>query len=165
MTPNLAGQTWHRGHLFCDHTLPSTPYPWLTVRPPCGSSAFRWKRFEIHDIMIQCAKVSLDPKEASCEEGYSSVPDPLPLHPLSRLRDSTVSPHPDHRHSYGQNHTHTHPLPYRISQPCFTHTHRYHTLTTRDGSSSCKAGMQGVILTPLFPVLNHTSARRHVQQD
>ncbi|XP_046871370.1 hamartin-like isoform X2 [Hypomesus transpacificus] len=61
----------------------------------------RWKRFEIHDIMIQCAKVSLDPKEASCEEGYSSVPDPLPLHPLSRLRDSTVSPHPDHRHSYG----------------------------------------------------------------
>uniref|UniRef100_A0A8C7SK71 TSC complex subunit 1b n=1 Tax=Oncorhynchus mykiss TaxID=8022 RepID=A0A8C7SK71_ONCMY len=30
----------------------------------------RWKRFEIHDIVIECAKVSLDPKEASCEEGY-----------------------------------------------------------------------------------------------
>uniref|UniRef100_A0A673CJG9 Hamartin-like n=1 Tax=Sphaeramia orbicularis TaxID=375764 RepID=A0A673CJG9_9TELE len=31
----------------------------------------RWKRYEIHDIVIECAKVSLDPKEASCEEGYS----------------------------------------------------------------------------------------------
>uniref|UniRef100_A0A673CN32 Hamartin-like n=1 Tax=Sphaeramia orbicularis TaxID=375764 RepID=A0A673CN32_9TELE len=32
----------------------------------------RWKRYEIHDIVIECAKVSLDPKEASCEEGYAS---------------------------------------------------------------------------------------------
>uniref|UniRef100_A0A671YWM5 TSC complex subunit 1b n=1 Tax=Sparus aurata TaxID=8175 RepID=A0A671YWM5_SPAAU len=30
----------------------------------------RWKKYEIHDIVIECAKVSLDPKEASCEEGY-----------------------------------------------------------------------------------------------
>ncbi|XP_062308026.1 hamartin-like isoform X1 [Osmerus eperlanus] len=76
----------------------------------------RWKRFEIHDIMIQCAKVSLDPKEASCEEGYSSVPDPLPLHPPSRLHDSTVSPHPDHHHSYGRS-TST-PLP--VGQPALS---------------------------------------------
>ncbi|KAL0978956.1 hypothetical protein UPYG_G00178460 [Umbra pygmaea] len=41
----------------------------------------RWKRFEIHDIVIECAKVSLDPKEASCEEGYSSMPDPVSNHP------------------------------------------------------------------------------------
>uniref|UniRef100_A0A8C9ST66 TSC complex subunit 1a n=1 Tax=Scleropages formosus TaxID=113540 RepID=A0A8C9ST66_SCLFO len=32
----------------------------------------RWKRYEIHDIVIECAKVSLDPKEASCEEDYST---------------------------------------------------------------------------------------------
>ncbi|MCI4392810.1 hypothetical protein PGIGA_G00150260 [Pangasianodon gigas] len=47
----------------------------------------RWKRFETHDIVIECAKVSLDPKEASCEEGYSSLPDHVPR----RLVDSSRS--------------------------------------------------------------------------
>ncbi|KAM9446093.1 TSC complex subunit 1a isoform 2-T2 [Clarias gariepinus] len=47
----------------------------------------RWKRFETHDIVIECAKVSLDPKEASCEEGYSSLPDHVP----QRLIDSSRS--------------------------------------------------------------------------
>ncbi|KAK1792222.1 hypothetical protein P4O66_012177, partial [Electrophorus voltai] len=37
-----------------------------------------WKRFETHDIVIECAKVSLDPKEASCEEGYSFLPEYMP---------------------------------------------------------------------------------------
>uniref|UniRef100_A0AAY5EFK6 TSC complex subunit 1a n=1 Tax=Electrophorus electricus TaxID=8005 RepID=A0AAY5EFK6_ELEEL len=35
-------------------------------------------RFETHDIVIECAKVSLDPKEASCEEGYSFLPEYMP---------------------------------------------------------------------------------------
>uniref|UniRef100_A0A665VSL1 TSC complex subunit 1b n=1 Tax=Echeneis naucrates TaxID=173247 RepID=A0A665VSL1_ECHNA len=35
----------------------------------------RWKKYEIHDIVIECAKVSLDPKEASCEEGYATMPE------------------------------------------------------------------------------------------
>ncbi|XP_028851284.1 TSC complex subunit 1a isoform X2 [Denticeps clupeoides] len=39
----------------------------------------RWRRFEAHDIVIECAKVSLDPKEASWEEGYSTMPDQLPV--------------------------------------------------------------------------------------
>lgn len=47
----------------------------------------RWKRFETHDIVIECAKVSLDPKEASCEEGYSSLPDHVPR----RIVDSSRS--------------------------------------------------------------------------
>lgn len=47
----------------------------------------RWKRFESHDIVIECAKVSLDPKEASCEEGYSFLPDHVPR----RLVDSSRS--------------------------------------------------------------------------
>ncbi|KAK3538903.1 hypothetical protein QTP86_020171 [Hemibagrus guttatus] len=47
----------------------------------------RWKRFETHDIVIECAKVSLDPKEASCEEGYSFQPDHVPR----RLVDSSRS--------------------------------------------------------------------------
>uniref|UniRef100_A0A667YHF5 TSC complex subunit 1a n=1 Tax=Myripristis murdjan TaxID=586833 RepID=A0A667YHF5_9TELE len=36
----------------------------------------RWKCYEVHDIVIECAKVCLDPRESSCEEGYSSLPDP-----------------------------------------------------------------------------------------
>ena len=33
----------------------------------------RWKRYETQDVVIECAKVSLDPKEASTEESYSST--------------------------------------------------------------------------------------------
>ncbi|KAF4074287.1 hypothetical protein AMELA_G00237630 [Ameiurus melas] len=47
----------------------------------------RWKRFESHDIVIECAKVSLDPKESSCEEGFSFLPDHVPR----RLVDSSRS--------------------------------------------------------------------------
>uniref|UniRef100_A0A4X2L1H3 TSC complex subunit 1 n=1 Tax=Vombatus ursinus TaxID=29139 RepID=A0A4X2L1H3_VOMUR len=31
----------------------------------------RWKRLETHDVVIECAKISLDPTEASYEDGYS----------------------------------------------------------------------------------------------
>lgn len=44
----------------------------------------RWRSFETHDIVVECAKVSLDPKEASWEEGFSSMPDVLPVHLNSR---------------------------------------------------------------------------------
>ncbi|KAI4882207.1 hypothetical protein NFI96_034142, partial [Prochilodus magdalenae] len=54
----------------------------------------RWKRFETHDIVIECAKVSLDPKEASCEEGYSSLPDHVPRRPADCSRSfSDLSSH------------------------------------------------------------------------
>ncbi|XP_051977374.1 hamartin-like isoform X2 [Xyrauchen texanus] len=49
----------------------------------------RWKRFEPHDIVIECAKVSLDPKEASCEEGYSFLYDHMPRHPVDHSRSSS----------------------------------------------------------------------------
>uniref|UniRef100_A0A8C8C473 TSC complex subunit 1b n=1 Tax=Oncorhynchus tshawytscha TaxID=74940 RepID=A0A8C8C473_ONCTS len=82
----------------------------------------RWKRFEIHDIVIECAKVSLDPKEASCEEGYATIvsqtvsllptgsssltpfstprqpqPPPLSLPPLSGTQSSYRSPQTSRR--------------------------------------------------------------------
>ncbi|KAL2092005.1 hypothetical protein ACEWY4_011803 [Coilia grayii] len=44
----------------------------------------RWRSFETHDIVVECAKVSLDPKEASWEEGFSCLPDVLLVHPTSR---------------------------------------------------------------------------------
>ncbi|XP_051960641.1 TSC complex subunit 1a isoform X2 [Xyrauchen texanus] len=54
----------------------------------------RWKRFEPHDIVIECAKVSLDPKEASCEEGYSSLSDHMARRPVDHSRScSELSMH------------------------------------------------------------------------
>uniref|UniRef100_A0A671NML0 TSC complex subunit 1b n=1 Tax=Sinocyclocheilus anshuiensis TaxID=1608454 RepID=A0A671NML0_9TELE len=55
----------------------------------------RWKKFEIHDIVIECAKVSLDPKEASCEEGYASMPEHFCAHLQQRPADCTASPYSD----------------------------------------------------------------------
>lgn len=62
----------------------------------------RWKRFEVHDIVIECAKVSLDPKEASCEEGYATMPEHFCAHLQLRPTDSTASPYTDFHSSYGQ---------------------------------------------------------------
>lgn len=42
----------------------------------------RWKRFEPHDIVIECAKISLDSKEASSEEGNSSLSDHILRRPV-----------------------------------------------------------------------------------
>uniref|UniRef100_A0A671NM63 TSC complex subunit 1b n=1 Tax=Sinocyclocheilus anshuiensis TaxID=1608454 RepID=A0A671NM63_9TELE len=61
----------------------------------------RWKKFEIHDIVIECAKVSLDPKEASCEEGYASMPEHFCAHLQQRPADCTASPYSDFHSSYG----------------------------------------------------------------
>ncbi|XP_040897943.1 TSC complex subunit 1a isoform X2 [Toxotes jaculatrix] len=37
----------------------------------------RWRCYEVHDIVIECSRVSLDPLESSCEEDiYSSLRDP-----------------------------------------------------------------------------------------
>ncbi|XP_034765001.2 hamartin-like [Acipenser ruthenus] len=63
----------------------------------------RWKRFEIHDIVIECAKVSLDPKEASCEEGYSTMPEHFSTHVQHRQADPTASPFTDLQSSFGSS--------------------------------------------------------------
>lgn len=61
----------------------------------------RWKKYEIHDIVIECAKVSLDPKEASCEEGYATMPENFYPQTHLRAQDSTSSPYTDLHSSYG----------------------------------------------------------------
>uniref|UniRef100_A0A674AAU8 TSC complex subunit 1b n=1 Tax=Salmo trutta TaxID=8032 RepID=A0A674AAU8_SALTR len=63
----------------------------------------RWKKFEIHDIVIECAKVSLDPKEASCEEGYATMPGNFYPHPELRPQESVSSPYTDFHSSYGSS--------------------------------------------------------------
>ncbi|KAL7854040.1 hypothetical protein AOLI_G00208840 [Acnodon oligacanthus] len=63
----------------------------------------RWKRFEIHDIVIECAKVSLDPREASCEEGYATLPEHFCGQLHLRPPDCTASPYTDFHSSYGSS--------------------------------------------------------------
>ncbi|KAF4077121.1 hypothetical protein AMELA_G00204440 [Ameiurus melas] len=63
----------------------------------------RWKRFEIHDIVIECAKVSLDPREASCEEGYATLPEHFCANLHMRVPDCTASPYTDLHNSYGSS--------------------------------------------------------------
>ncbi|XP_029300251.1 TSC complex subunit 1b isoform X2 [Cottoperca gobio] len=63
----------------------------------------RWKKYEIHDIVIECAKVSLDPKEASCEEGYANMPENFYPQIHLRPQDCTSSPYTDLHSSYGSS--------------------------------------------------------------
>ncbi|XP_029940405.1 TSC complex subunit 1b isoform X3 [Salarias fasciatus] len=63
----------------------------------------RWKKYEIHDIVIECAKVSLDPKEASCEEGYATMPENFYPQVHLRPQDCTSSPYTDLHSSYGSS--------------------------------------------------------------
>ncbi|XP_031735139.1 hamartin-like isoform X2 [Anarrhichthys ocellatus] len=52
----------------------------------------RWKCYEVHDIVIDCSRVSLDPLESSCEEDmYSSIRDPPPTSSFTPL-NLTSSP-------------------------------------------------------------------------
>ncbi|XP_037348801.1 hamartin [Talpa occidentalis] len=60
----------------------------------------RWRRLETHDVVIECAKVSLDPTEASCEEGYS-VSLQLSTRFPHRCADVTASPSADTQNSCG----------------------------------------------------------------
>ncbi|XP_074526805.1 TSC complex subunit 1a [Halichoeres trimaculatus] len=42
----------------------------------------RWRCYEVHDIVIECSRVSLDPLESSCEEDiYTTLRDPPPSSP------------------------------------------------------------------------------------
>ncbi|XP_076586558.1 TSC complex subunit 1a isoform X1 [Chaetodon auriga] len=51
----------------------------------------RWRCYEVHDIVIECSRLSLDPLESSCEEEtYSSLRDPPPS-PSSSPRPPPLS--------------------------------------------------------------------------
>ncbi|ELV12667.1 Hamartin [Tupaia chinensis] len=59
----------------------------------------RWKRLETHDVVIECAKISLDPTEASYEDGYS-VSHQISARFPHRSADVTASPYADTQNSY-----------------------------------------------------------------
>ncbi|CAB1318490.1 unnamed protein product, partial [Coregonus sp. 'balchen'] len=105
----------------------------------------RWKRFEIHDIVIECAKVSLDPKEASCEEGYATMPENL--YPQMQLcpKDSASSPFTDFHSSFGSSSltpfsTPRQPLPPPLSLPPLSGTQSSYRSpqTSRRQNYSCE---------------------------
>ncbi|KAM3873924.1 TSC complex subunit 1b [Diretmus argenteus] len=105
----------------------------------------RWKKFEIHDIVIECAKVSLDPKEASCEEGYATMPENFYPHLHLRPQDCTSSPYTDFHSSYGSSSstpfsTPRQPLPPPLSLPPFSGTQSTYRSpqTSRRQNSSCE---------------------------
>ncbi|XP_007425258.1 hamartin [Python bivittatus] len=53
----------------------------------------RWKRLETHDVVIECAKISLDPAEASYEDGYCSTSLQACAHLLHRPADPDAIPY------------------------------------------------------------------------
>ncbi|XP_075041400.1 hamartin isoform X2 [Mixophyes fleayi] len=69
----------------------------------------RWKRLETHDIVVECAKISLDPNEASYEEGYS----PLSTRLWQRQQDTAPSPFTE-TSNYGSNYS----TPFSTPRPC-----------------------------------------------
>uniref|UniRef100_A0A663N3A1 TSC complex subunit 1 n=1 Tax=Athene cunicularia TaxID=194338 RepID=A0A663N3A1_ATHCN len=61
----------------------------------------RWKRLETHDVVIECAKISLDPAEASYEDGYYSVSRKLCTSSKHHQTDPSASYYIDTQSSYG----------------------------------------------------------------
>uniref|UniRef100_A0A8B9F4T3 TSC complex subunit 1 n=1 Tax=Amazona collaria TaxID=241587 RepID=A0A8B9F4T3_9PSIT len=61
----------------------------------------RWKRLETHDVVIECAKISLDPAEASYEDGYSSMSRKFCANLKHHQTDPSASYYIDTQSSYG----------------------------------------------------------------
>lgn len=55
----------------------------------------RWRSFEVHDIILECSRVSLDPLESSCEEDVFPSPRPAPSSSASSICPS-LPPSPAH---------------------------------------------------------------------
>ncbi|XP_055369231.1 TSC complex subunit 1b isoform X2 [Betta splendens] len=117
----------------------------------------RWKKFEVHDIVIECAKVSLDPKEASCEEGYATMPENVYPQIHVRPQDCTSSPYADLQSSYGSSSstpfsTPRQPLPPPLSLPPFSGTQSSYRSpqTSRRQNSTCELNSSCGAKDPLW---------------
>ncbi|XP_073322784.1 TSC complex subunit 1a isoform X2 [Pagrus major] len=67
----------------------------VTGTQDCELDPTRWRCYEVHDIVIECSRVSLDPLESSCEEEiYSSLREPPPSPSPSPRPPSLCSPLP-----------------------------------------------------------------------
>ncbi|XP_041428353.1 hamartin isoform X2 [Xenopus laevis] len=93
----------------------------------------RWKRLETHDIVVECAKISLDPSEASYEEGYSPLSNRL----RQRQHDATSSPYTEIGSNYGSNAS----TPRKFTQSAPLHTGGIELLQDSIWSPSIVCGM------------------------
>ena len=64
-------------------------------------ASHRWKKLEAHDVVAECARVSLDPAEASYEDGYSLSHRRSARGP-HRPGSGPASPYADTPNSYGK---------------------------------------------------------------
>ncbi|XP_039085626.1 hamartin isoform X2 [Hyaena hyaena] len=78
----------------------------------------RWKRLETHDVVIECAKISLDPTEASYEDGGDSVSPQVSARFPHRAADMAASPYIDTQNSCGSATS----TPYSSSRLTLLHT-------------------------------------------
>ncbi|MEQ2264086.1 hypothetical protein XENORESO_018874, partial [Xenotaenia resolanae] len=54
----------------------------------------RWRCYEVHDIIIECSRLSLDPLESSCEEDVYYSPPASPKQSFPHLHlDLSSNPH------------------------------------------------------------------------
>ncbi|KAJ7417428.1 tuberous sclerosis 1 [Pitangus sulphuratus] len=77
----------------------------------------RWKRLETHDVVIECAKISLDPAEASYEDGYYSVSRKLCTSLKHHQTDPSASSYIDTQSSYGTSTPYSTPRPTLSQMP------------------------------------------------
>uniref|UniRef100_W5MEW3 TSC complex subunit 1a n=1 Tax=Lepisosteus oculatus TaxID=7918 RepID=W5MEW3_LEPOC len=111
----------------------------------------RWKRFEVHDIVIECAKVSLDPKEASCEEGYSTMPEHFSTHLQHRPADCTASPFADLHSSYGSSSSASFSTPRQAAPPLSGTQPPYHSpQVCRHLPDASQVNSSGVLKDPFW---------------
>ncbi|XP_066466698.1 hamartin isoform X2 [Tiliqua scincoides] len=76
----------------------------------------RWKRLETHDVVIECAKISLDPAEASYEDGYCSVSQQACARLQCRPVDPGASPYVTPHNSFGTSTSTPYSVSSRLSQ-------------------------------------------------
>ncbi|KAM5145905.1 hamartin [Mantella aurantiaca] len=110
----------------------------------------RWKRLETHDIVVECAKISLDPNEASYEEGYS----PLSTRLRQRQQDAASSPYPDTCSSYGSNTSTPYSTPRLCTQDSvhYTGTQTLRLQTETQDSFWSPSTLCGMATPPSSPV-------------
>uniref|UniRef100_A0A7D9NJL0 TSC complex subunit 1 n=1 Tax=Xenopus tropicalis TaxID=8364 RepID=A0A7D9NJL0_XENTR len=119
----------------------------------------RWRRLETHDIVVECAKISLDPSEASYEEGYSPLSNRL----RQRQHDTTSSPYTEIGCNYGSNASTPFSTPRMCAHSASIHSGGIELLQDSIWSPSTICGMTTPPNSPANVLADaaHSSSRPH----
>lgn len=88
----------------------------MTPPPPIN----RWRSHEVHDIVMECSRLSLDPLESSCEDELDSSreappPPASPLPALTRYSGKDLTPD-----LWRQGSGWAEPVPYKVGNVIIT---------------------------------------------